>query len=402
MSLKITPRLQLLALTVAHGAVDAYALVVPFLLPILLADLAPANQRELYAGIFAAVVAVASSLGQTGFALISDRTRNPVFLWGGLATAAVGMSLIGLSPNLPTAFALVLAGGFGVAAFHPQATVAARRVSRNEGFGVSFFVTGGNLGQAIGPFLLIFALARFGRWAFAPAMLAGLALAFLLIPMLTCIINGGTTTVAEDRARSPIPYRPLSALFALVVVRTLAYTGFLNFMSLYLSDMGLSDVARAGVMSGFIFFGSVGILVGGALSDRWLRLPLIVGSALIPAPLWVAALHTHGFGFFALLFVGNLIYQSSTSVFIVLGQETMPERSNLATSLMMGAAWGTAGLLALPVGAIANIVGLSPTLTGLAAIPVLATPLIALLPSHLYRAPRLVDAPPLASNKAIV
>lgn len=398
MSPKVTPRVQLLVLTVAHGAVDAYALIVPFLLPILLADLAPSNQRELYAGIFAAVVAVASSLGQTGFALISDRTKSPVFLWGGLVAAAIGMSLVGLSPNLPTAFALVLAGGFGVAAFHPQATVAARRVSRNEGFGVSFFVTGGNLGQAIGPFLLIYALTRFGRGAFAPAMLPGIALAFLLIPMLTGIINGGSSPVVTDRARSPIPYRPLSALFSLVVVRTLAYTGFLSFMSLYLNDMGLSDVARAGVMSGFIFFGSVGILIGGVLSDRLLRLPLIVGSALIPAPLWIGALHTHGFAFFALLFIGNLVYQSSTSVFIVIGQETMPERSNLATSLMMGAAWGTAGLLALPVGAVANAVGLLPTLTGLAAIPVVATPLIALLPARLYRAPQLPEAPSLASN----
>jgi len=394
---KASPPWQLFALTVAHGVVDAYALIVPFLLPILLADLAPSNQREFYAGLFAAVVAVASSLGQTGFAFLSDRTGKPVFLWGGLVAAAVGMSLVGLAPNLPTAFGLVLMGGFGVAAFHPQATVASRRVSRNEGLGVSFFVTGGNMGQAIGPFLLIFALSRFGREVFALAMLPGVALALLLIPMLRGIVNGAGSFDGEH-GRSPIPYRPLGALFSLVVLRTLAYTGFLSFLSLYLSDRGLSDVARAGVMSGFIFFGSVGILIGGALSSRSSRLPLIVGSSLIPAPLWIGALHAEGFVFFALLFVGNLIYQSSTSVFIVLGQETMPERSNLATSLVMGAAWGTAGLLALPVGATANVIGLLPTLTGLAAIPVVATPLIGLLPSRLYREASSVGVSSLASG----
>lgn len=373
-------------LTVAHGVVDAYALLVSFLLPILLGELAPSHRREVYAGLFAAVGAVASSLGQTGFALLSDRTRKPFFLWGGLATAAVGMSLVGLSPNLPTAFGLVLAGGLGVAAFHPQATVAARRVSRNKGWGVSFFVTGGNVGQAVGPFLLIFALERFGRQAFAFAMLPGVVLAFLLIPAFRGVLNG----VPFSSGRNSIPYRSLGVLFLLVVARTLAYTGFLNFMSLYLSDVGFRDVVRAAVLSGFVLFGSAGILAGGFLSDRWFRLPLIVVSSLAPTPLWIGALHVEGLLFFLLLFIGNFLYQSSTSVFIVLGQEVFPERSNLATSLMMGAAWGTAGLLALPVGAVANVVGLVPVLTGLATLPVAATPLITFLPSRLGRGGGLV------------
>lgn len=375
-------------LTMAHGTVDAYALIVPFLLPILLEELAPSHQRELYAGLFAAVGATASSLGQTGFALLSDRMRKPFFLWGGLATAAVGMSLVGLSPNLPTAFGLILAGGLGVAAFHPQATVAARRVSPNGGWGVSFFVTGGNLGQAIGPFLLIFALSQFGREAFASAMVPGIVLAFLLIPAFRGIVNGVSSL--PHRRENSIPYRFLGVLFVLVVARTLAYTGFLNFMSLYLRDLGLGDVSRAAVLSGFILFGSMGILLGGVLSDRWFRLPLIVVSSLIPAPLWIGSLHVEGFLFFFLLFVGNFLYQSSTSVFIVLGQEIFPARSNLATSLMMGAAWGTAGLLALPVGAVANVVGLVPTLTTLAILPVAVMPLIALLPSQTHRGRSLV------------
>jgi len=384
----VSARVQLLWLTVAHGTVDAYALMVPFLLPILLEGtagrpgLSPPGQRELYAGVFAAMSAASTSLGQLGFALLADRARNAAFLWGGLAVAAFGMSLVGLAPNLPLAFALVLIGGMGVAAFHPQATVAARLVSKAQGLGVSVFVTGGNIGQSVGPFLLIVALSAFGPRAFAPAMIPGIALALLLIPTLSGVVNGNGETRRAERPTGPIPYRALGVLFALVVLRTLAFTGFLNFLSLYLKDRGFGDIARAGVMSGFIFFGSVGMLLGGLLSDRLPRTPLLLASLLLPSPAWIGVLHTQGLAFFGLLFLGNFLFQFSTPIYIVLGQEAMPERANVATSLMMGTAWGTAGLLALPVGAIANSIGLTPTLTGLALIPVAAVVLLLAMPKQ--------------------
>jgi FSR family fosmidomycin resistance protein-like MFS transporter len=373
----ISARTELLWLSLAHAVVDAYALIVPFLLPSLLSTLAPAGRRELFAGVFAALGAAATSLGQVGFAVLSDRAPNRAYLWGGLLVAACGMSIVGLSPSLLVALALVLAGGLGVAAFHPPATVAASRLGRAHSMGVSLFITGGNVGQAVGPLLLIVAYAHWGAGAFVPAAAPGVLLAAAL---WLFAVGSGPRHGPHDLGGGRFPVRSLAVLYTCVALRTLTIIGFLNFLSLFLRDAGLSDVRRAMVMSGFILFGSLGILLGGALCDRLPRLPLVLLSSLLPAPLFASALYLEGALFLTALFGANFVFQLSTPVFILMGQETMPQRANVATSLMMGAAWGTAGLLNLPVGAIANAHGIRPTLTGLALAPAAAMALLALFP----------------------
>jgi hypothetical protein len=52
-------------------------------------------------------------------------------------------------------------------------------------------------------------------------------------------------------------------------------------------------------------------------------------------------------------------------VTIVMAQELLPLRTGMASSIVMGLAWGTAGLSLTGVGALADAVGLGPTLAGL-------------------------------------
>jgi MFS transporter, FSR family, fosmidomycin resistance protein len=371
-------RTQLIWLTLTHGVVDAYALSVPFILPIILDRVAPENYRAFYAGALAATVAASTSIGQVGFAWLADRDVKAPFLLIGIATAAVGMSLLGLAPNLPTAFLLMLVGGLGVAAFHPQSAVAASRLSQgSRGLGMSVFIVGGNLGQAIGPLILILAYAAWSTAVFAPAMVVGLVLCVALGRMYIGIARENNV---QPNA-GPFWSRSLLVLYLIVTVRTLVILGFLNFLSLYLDrELGLSDIRRSLVLSGFILFGSVGMLVGGALADRFARLPLLLVSLLAPTPIFLLALRADGLAFPLLLLAANLILQLTTPLYIVLGQETMEHPSNLATSFVMGGAWGTAGLVMLPLGAIANATGLVPVLSGLSLLPAAAALLLPFLP----------------------
>ncbi|MDA1191802.1 MAG: MFS transporter [Candidatus Poribacteria bacterium] len=391
MSTPASPRAQFLWLTSAHAIIDAYALSVPFLLPILLTRLAPDDQRELYAGLLAATAAASTSLGQILFAFLADRRPSIWFLSGGLMVGAVGMSLLGLAPTLPIAFLVILVGGMGVASFHPQSTATVGRIaSKARGFGISFFITGGNVGQAVGPLALMYALTLFGSSVFLPAMIPGLLIALVVWRSVNVSHDRPIhAAVTERRPLAPIPYKPLIVLFLLVALRTVTLTGFLTFMSLFLEDLHLSDMARSGVLSGFLLFGSIGMLVGGSLSDRFPRIPLLAASILIPVPLFVGAIYTHGAMFVALLLVGNFIFQFSTPIYIVLGQETMPDRVNVASSIVMGAAWGTAGLMNIPIGAIANQIGLQTTLIGIGLLPAVASVLLFLLPKE---SKRVVDA----------
>ena len=365
-------------LVVGHAAVDAYALVVPFLTPILLARLVAEESQALYAGAFAAAVALSTSFGQTAFGFFADRAGSTAFMWAGLAVAAVGMGCLGLAPTLPVALIVMGIGGLGVAAFHPTAVVAAGRLAgKARGSGISIFLTGGNIGQAIGPFLLILALARWGPSAFVWSIFPGLVLALLLARFAQRAPATPRRSPNQVPHQGDIPYGPLTALFLLVTIRTVTVIGFLYFLAIYLSnDLALNNIPRAAIQAGFIFLGSMGILLGGWLSDRMPRMPLLVCSIVLPVPLLMLALRVDTAPFVVLLLIGNFLMQAASPIYVVLAQEVMPGRQNVASSVAMGAAWGAAGLLALPLGAVAGHFGLVPVLTSLAALPLLALPLL--------------------------
>jgi FSR family fosmidomycin resistance protein-like MFS transporter len=133
------------------------------------------------------------------------------------------------------------------------------------------------------------------------------------------------------------------------------------------------------VQAGFIFSGSMGIMLGGWMSDRMRRLPLLIVSLAAPVPILLAALQLGGVAFVTLLLLGNFLMQAASPIYLVLAQEAMPTRRNIASSLAMGAAWGAAGLATLPIGAIAGSLGLVPVLKVLAILPLVALPLMLLL-----------------------
>ena len=85
---------------------------------------------------------------------------------------------MGVVPSLLTLMLLLITGGMAVAAFHPPAAVqAAVLAKRGRGFGVSPFITGGNVGQAIGPFCIMLLLNRYGLEQLVWCMIPGLLVA---------------------------------------------------------------------------------------------------------------------------------------------------------------------------------------------------------------------------------
>ena len=92
-----------------------------------------------------------------------------------------------------------------------------------------------------------------------------------------------------------VPYwQPLLVLYLLSVVRTITGIGLENFLSLYLDDLQYSDFARSGVIGLFIFAGSMGIMVGGSLSDRINYYGLLLFSFIASVPLLYFSLHSSG------------------------------------------------------------------------------------------------------------
>ena len=385
-----TLRNQLYLLTFAHAVVDAYSTTLPHLLPLLFRKLvSQTTSWSSLAGLFIAVSGVFNSFSQVVFGQLADRGRTTYFLILGVAIPSVCTSLMGVVPSLLTLMLLLVIGGMAVAAFHPPAAVqAAVLAKRGRGFGVSLFITGGNVGQAIGPFCIMLLLNRYGLERLVWCMIPGLLVASLVAktnysrPTKEGIV---TTPFSHTEPKKETLWialrpelRPLIVLYLITTLRTVTTVGVLNFLSLHLDQQDFSNIKRSAVLSLFVFAGSMGIMTGGSLSDRINRYTLLRFSLLVAPPILYAALHSNGALFLILLLLGNFTLSTSVTVNIVLAQQLLPKHENLASSLAMGAAWGTAGLLNYPVGIIGDRIGLPKLLDGLVMLP-LATSILTLL-----------------------
>ncbi len=389
---------QLFFLTFLHTVIDSYATLLPHLLPVLLARLA-AGVAAPYtlAGALISVYNFFSALNQIFFGWLEDRVKSIHFLTFGVASTAFCLSLLNAAPSIWVVFLLLIAGGTGVAAFHPLGTVqAASLAKQSQGFGVSIFLTGGNMGRAAGPLLIMLFLVRYGWNMLAWCMIPGLILAFLIPwvlelrhPTNPSLDTGHPSFRSKKRnalweSIRPV-LRPLFALYLIAVLRTLTMIGLENFLSLFLDERGYSNVARSGVLAMFLLAGTVGIVIGGSLSHRISRHRMLLYSLIVSPPLLYLSLHSSGAVFLTLLFLGNVVLSASTSVNIVWAQQLLPERENIASSLMMGGAWGVGGVLSIPVGMLGDRFGLANVLDCLTVVPLAAAVLVVFLRNRSIR-----------------
>lgn len=380
-------RNRLYLLTFAHAVVDAYSTTLPHLLPLLFRKLvSQTTSWSSLAGLLIAVSGVFNSFSQVLFGQLADRGRTVYFLILGVAIPSVCTSLMGVAPSLFALILLLIIGGMAVAAFHPPAAVqAALLAKRGRGFGVSLFITGGNVGQAIGPFCIMLLLNRYGLEWLVWCMIPGLLVA-LLVAKVNYTRSAATTGFSHSTQEKETLWialrpelRPLIVLYLITTLRTVTTVGVLNFLSLHLDQQDFSNIERSAVLSLFVFAGSMGIMTGSSLSDRINRYTLLRFSLIVAPPILYTALHSSGALFLILLLLGNFTLSTSVTVNIVLAQQLLPKHESLASSFAMGAAWGTAGILNYPVGMIGDQVGLPKLLDGLVMLPLVTVVLVPLL-----------------------
>jgi FSR family fosmidomycin resistance protein-like MFS transporter len=82
------------------------------------------------------------------------------------------------------------------------------------------------------------------------------------------------------------------------------------------------------------------------------------------------------------LALGGFALYLSAPVNVVMAQEMLPRRASLASSLVTGLSWGTAGLSLTLVGAIAERIGLSATLLATLSLSLVSLLAIWALPKH--------------------
>ena len=383
----LTSRLALVS--IGHFTVDAYSSFFTPLLPLMVKKL---GLSLTLAGVLVALAAMASSFSQPLFGWISDRMRRPWFVATGPLVAALFLSAVGLAPTFAALVALLMIGGLGVAAFHPQSAVLAREATARPGPAMSVFVTGGTLGFALGP---LFAVSIAGRWGLERTWIA--AIPGLVIAGLLFLWFARVTPRARQQGPRPALSElrpvlvPLTLLYGVVVARSAVSYGFMTFLPLHLDARGFSVETGGYLTSAYLALGAVGGLFGGWMAERRGGRAVVVASFLWATPLYLGFLLLPDRWGIASLIAGSFVLQTSLPVNVVMGQDLSPRHSSTISSLLMGGAWGIGALLVSPVGALADRFGIRGALFALSAMLVIGFAFAVALPDLRARRAPLVE-----------
>jgi FSR family fosmidomycin resistance protein-like MFS transporter len=384
-------------LTLAHVVVDTYATTVPSLLPFWQQRFALSYGL---AGLITGIANVTSSVAQPLVGILTDRGRDPRWIAAACLVAATGVAATGLAPAFPIFLALVVTGGLGVSAFHPQGyKQVGQHAGHSQAAATSWFLVGGNVGVALGPLLGTAVVVHFGLGGTTLLLVPGLAFAALmwwLVPRWSRQAAAGAAArgpaARSDGAPGDVPAVAVLALrrrnvaiavlVLIVAVRTIVSSSLISFVPLYFVRVaGADETVASRMLAGVLLAGAVATVAGGYLADRVGRMRVLALS-LVPVPLLLIAFLRLPAGSpastAALWLVGALI-TASFSITVVLAQELWYERRALASGLIVGSAFGVGGLLVPAVGSAADAWGLPAALHLLAVLPVLALALTGLL-----------------------
>jgi FSR family fosmidomycin resistance protein-like MFS transporter len=295
---------------------------------------------------------LATSFSQFAFGLWADRGRAAWLLWLSPLILVTCLSCLGLARSVWSMTALVVCGGLGLAAFHPEAAARAGALLPSHRSRVmAIFSLGGYLGQAAGPY---YAGAQTEQ-AGLPGLLVSISwCAAILILALIWYASPARLVAASMPTTTALPaqgsrIRRMIGLLTVGSLRVCPAMGVLLGLAYVLESRGYSESAVGAVQSVFM----AGIGAGGfcaiLVSQKWER-PALCWMPIAAAPFmaWIGCASP------AILFVtvaaAGLLHGVGLPVYVSYGQQLLPTGERIANAITMGVSWGVAsGLVAAAI-----------------------------------------------------
>ena len=167
-------------------------------------------------------------------------------------------------------------------------------------------------------------------------------------------------------------WKPMTILYFLVFIRSVVQVTFSQFLPLYLNTQRGYTLSQSSYsLSLYLIAGALGGFVGGTLADRFGGRRVIMISMIGSVPFLALFLFTSGIVSTLALMMGGLILLFTIPVNVVMGQELAPTQTGTVSALMMGFAWGSAGLIFIPLtGWVSDVFSMQTAFIGLVLFPI--------------------------------
>jgi MFS family permease len=283
-------------ISAAHGMSHFYGLVLPPIFP-LLTDAFGVGYTEF--GLLAALTYVASGVMQTPAGMLVDRVGPAPVLIAGLGLLSGAILFLGLAPGFWWLVPLSIVAGLGSCVFHPAdyAIMNARVGASRLGRAYSAHSLAGNIGWVAAPASVLGLTGMFG-WRAALVMLGGAGLGFTLyLASQRAVLSeaeaqprtavSSVTASGGEAATGILLSLPVLMCFVYFALLSIALAGLETFLpSAVVAAFGVSIAAGNMILTAFLLAASLGVLVGGFLTDRFPRHQIVVAIGLAGAALF--------------------------------------------------------------------------------------------------------------------
>ena len=358
------------ALTLIHFIGDFYNSFVIPLLPLFI------NKFSLtlaQAGLITGLGRFLAFIVQPPVGYLADRYRTRIFILGGPLLVTVFISLTGIAPDYWILILFVCLGSIGSSMFHPTtAGMIEPYAGKNFGFAMAIFGTGGTLAFALGPLFISWFVSTYGLSITPYAMIIGLVtLVYLYRSVPASEVQGIQSQGLFQSIKEifgPV-WIPVLLIWLVMTLRAFVSQSFLTFLPVLYAQQGYSLLSIGTLVSLFTVAGALSGLLSGHLSDRIGFKPVFLVAHLLTTPSMFLLLYLPGNWIYPSVFLTGFFVLATLPLAVALAQKLAPGGKSMASSLMMGLAYGAGGLLTPLTGKLADSFSIQPVLSILALIP---------------------------------
>jgi len=353
----------LLMVSLGHLLNDMFQAVIPSIYPIIKESLGLSFTQI---GIITLANQITSSLLQPMVGYLSDKHPRPYGLAVGMCFTLTGLLLLSFANSFWLVLLSVAFVGMGSSVLHPESSKVARMASGGaKGMAQSIFQIGGNIGRAFAPIAVALIVVPHGQGSIRWFGLLAIVAIWLLSRIgkwykkqLELYGRGKSKFDIENQthlSRRQV-FVALLVLLVLMFSKDFYTANIQNYITFYMIDkFSLSVTASQYVLFAFLISTAVGLLVGGALGDRYGRKYVIWVSILGSSPFALLLPYCNLTWTIVLVILVGMVMSSAMSAILVYGTELLPGNVGMISGAFFGLSFGLGGIGSALFGWLADV-----------------------------------------------